>query len=191
MAIYKSACVLSEPIWSGRREIPNISLLLTFHMWKEKYPTPVCSSHTVPYKGRKKKKKPEKHLWSSQSKGTGSLKDRSNHRTEEYFPATTPHHHITKGPFIAVLLPGTSCSALKKTDKVILKAKTHNLKNGASIRTRYYQEYWNYQPWSLKQLWEGNGNPLQYSCLKNPIDRGAWWGAKSRTQLSEDSLTHD
>jgi len=22
---------------------------------------------------------------------------------------------------------------------------------------------------------EGNGNQLQYSCLKNPIDRGAWW----------------
>ena len=22
---------------------------------------------------------------------------------------------------------------------------------------------------------EGNGNPLQYSCLKNPMDRGAWW----------------
>ena len=22
---------------------------------------------------------------------------------------------------------------------------------------------------------EGNGNPLQYSCLGNPIDRGAWW----------------
>ena len=21
----------------------------------------------------------------------------------------------------------------------------------------------------------GNGNPLQYSCLKNPTDRGAWW----------------
>ena len=21
----------------------------------------------------------------------------------------------------------------------------------------------------------GNGNPLQYSCLKNPMDRGAWW----------------
>ena len=36
----------------------------------------------------------------------------------------------------------------------------------------------------------GNGNPLQYSCLKNPMDRGAWWAAvhevtKSRTQLSE------
>ena len=22
---------------------------------------------------------------------------------------------------------------------------------------------------------EGHGNPLQYSCLKNPMDRGAWW----------------
>ena len=24
---------------------------------------------------------------------------------------------------------------------------------------------------------EGNGNPLQYSCLGNPMDRGAWWVA--------------
>ena len=24
---------------------------------------------------------------------------------------------------------------------------------------------------------EGNGNPLQYSCLENPLDRGAWWTA--------------
>ena len=35
---------------------------------------------------------------------------------------------------------------------------------------------------------EGNGNPLQYSCLENPMDRGAWWGvhgaAKSQTRLS-------
>ena len=36
---------------------------------------------------------------------------------------------------------------------------------------------------------EGNGSPLQYSCLGNPIGRGAWWAtvhgvAKSRTQLS-------
>ena len=36
---------------------------------------------------------------------------------------------------------------------------------------------------------EGNGNPLQYSCLENPRGRGAWWAtvhevAKSWTQLS-------
>ena len=35
---------------------------------------------------------------------------------------------------------------------------------------------------------EGNGNPLQYSCLENPVDRGAWWAAihgitQSQTQL--------
>ena len=37
---------------------------------------------------------------------------------------------------------------------------------------------------------EGNGNPLQYSCLENPMDRRAWWAtvygvAKNRTQLSK------
>ena len=36
----------------------------------------------------------------------------------------------------------------------------------------------------------GNGNPLQYSCLENPMDRGAWWVAKSRTQLSTCAHTH-
>ena len=37
---------------------------------------------------------------------------------------------------------------------------------------------------------EGNGNPLQYSSLENPVDGEAWWAtihgvAKSRTQLSD------
>ena len=40
---------------------------------------------------------------------------------------------------------------------------------------------------------EGNGNPLQYSCLGNPMDRGAWWAtvygvAKSQTQLKQLSV---
>ena len=29
---------------------------------------------------------------------------------------------------------------------------------------------------------EGNGNPLQYSCLENPMDRGAWWPTVHRVQ---------
>ena len=42
---------------------------------------------------------------------------------------------------------------------------------------------------------EGNGNPLQYSCLGNPMDRGAWWAtvhgvAKSQTWLSKQAHTH-
>ena len=37
---------------------------------------------------------------------------------------------------------------------------------------------------------EGNGNPLQYSCLKNPMGRGSWWAtvhevAQSWTRLSD------
>ena len=41
---------------------------------------------------------------------------------------------------------------------------------------------------SLSCIGEGNGNPLQCSCLENPRDRGAWWGAvfgvaQSRTRL--------
>ena len=31
---------------------------------------------------------------------------------------------------------------------------------------------------------EGNGSPLQYSCLGNPVDRGAWWAAVYRVAWS-------
>ena len=50
-------------------------------------------------------------------------------------------------------------------------------------------------PESERSPGEGNGNPLQYSCLENPMDSGAWQAtvhgvAKSRTQLSDfTSLT--
>ena len=41
---------------------------------------------------------------------------------------------------------------------------------------------------------EGNGTPLQYSCLENPTDGGAWWAAvhgvaNSRTRLSDFTFT--
>ena len=48
-------------------------------------------------------------------------------------------------------------------------------------------------PGSGRSPGEGHGNPLQYSCLENPMDRGAWWAtvhgvAKSQTRLRD--LTH-
>ena len=53
-------------------------------------------------------------------------------------------------------------------------------------------------PGSESSPGEGNGNPIQYSCLENPKDGGAWWAtvhrvAKSRTQLSNftHSLTYE
>ena len=49
-------------------------------------------------------------------------------------------------------------------------------------------------PTPLPTRGEGNGNPLQYSCLENPMDGGAWWAAvhgvaKSRTRLSDFTFT--
>ena len=45
-----------------------------------------------------------------------------------------------------------------------------------------------------KSLREGNGTPLQYSCLESPMDGGAWWAAvhgvaRSRTRLSDFTFT--
>ena len=42
----------------------------------------------------------------------------------------------------------------------------------------------------INEIREGNGNPLQYSCLENHMDRGAWWAAvygvaQSRTRLTQ------
>ena len=46
----------------------------------------------------------------------------------------------------------------------------------------------------IKYTGEGNGTPLQYSCLENPTDGGAWWAAvhgiaKNRTRLSDFTFT--
>ena len=49
-------------------------------------------------------------------------------------------------------------------------------------------------PVSGRSPGEGNGTPLQYSCLENPMDRGAWWAtvhgvAKKLTRLSDFTFT--
>ena len=55
-----------------------------------------------------------------------------------------------------------------------VKASAYNVGHPGSI------------PGSGTSAGEGNGNPLQYSCLENPVDKEAWWAtvhgvAKSRT----------
>ena len=50
-------------------------------------------------------------------------------------------------------------------------------------------------PWTVYSIGEGNGTPLQYSCLENPMDGGAWWAAvhgvaKSQTPLSDFTFIH-
>ena len=49
-------------------------------------------------------------------------------------------------------------------------------------------------PFAITCTGEGNGTPLQYSCLENPTDGGAWWAAvqgvaKSQTRLRDFTFT--
>ena len=47
---------------------------------------------------------------------------------------------------------------------------------------------WLHFYFSLPCIGEGNGNPLQCSCLENPRDGGAWWAAVSRVAQSQTRL---
>ena len=52
-----------------------------------------------------------------------------------------------------------------------------------------------FDPWVRRILWIGNGNPLQYSCLGNPMNRGPWQAkvhgvVKSWTQLRTHLVLH-
>ena len=49
--------------------------------------------------------------------------------------------------------------------------------------------------WEERSPGEGNSNPLQYSCLENPMDRGVWWATvcgieKSWTRMRDLTLSH-
>ena len=66
------------------------------------------------------------------------------------------------------------------------KAAVHGVAEGRTERLPFH--------FSLSCVGEGNGNPLQCSCLENPVDRGASWAAvqgvaKSRTRLSDFPFT--
>ena len=57
--------------------------------------------------------------------------------------------------------------------KILWMDEPGRLRSMGSLRVRH--------DWatSLSHIGEGNGNPLQYSCLENPRDEGAWWAAVS------------
>ena len=76
---------------------------------------------------------------------------------------------------------------------LLLPGKSHGRRSlvGCSPRGREESDMTKRLPFhfSLSCIGEGNGNPLQCSCLENPRDRGAWWAAvygvtQSRTQLT-------
>ena len=68
---------------------------------------------------------------------------------------------------------------------VLLPGKSHGWRSLVGESDRTEQLHFHF---SLSRIGEGNGNPLQCSCLENPRDGGAWWAvvygvAQSQTQL--------
>ena len=77
---------------------------------------------------------------------------------------------------------------------VLLPGKSHGRRSlvGCSSWGHWESDMteWLHFHFSLSSTGERNGNPLQYSCLENPRDEGAWWAAvygvaQSRTQLKQ------
>ena len=73
---------------------------------------------------------------------------------------------------------------------VLLPGKSHGQRSlvGCSPWGRWGSDVTEWLHFSLSCIGEGNGNPLQCSCLENPRDGGAWWAAvygvaQSRTRL--------
>ena len=76
---------------------------------------------------------------------------------------------------------------------VLLPGKSHGWRSLVGCSPWGHEELdtteWLYFHFSVTCIGEGNGNPLQCSCLENPRDGGAWWAAvygveESRTQLN-------
>ena len=90
--------------------------------------------------------------------------------------------------------PGISQKRQWHPTPVLLPGKSHGQRNleGCSPWGRWGSDKTERLPFhfSLSCIGEGNGNPLQCSCLENPRDEGAWWAAvygvaQSRTRLKQ------
>ena len=122
---------------------------------------------------------------------------RAHHR---YIPDSK--NHTTKAIIEtqAAAGPGIWKSCVLITDRrrqwhptpVLLPGKSHGQRSLVGCNPWGCKESdpteWLHFHFSLSYIGEGNGNPLQCSCLENPRDRGAWWAAvyavtQSRTRL--------
>ena len=71
-----------------------------------------------------------------------------------------------------VALQGMSHSFIELHKAVVLVG----FPGGSEVKASAFSEGdWGLIPRLGKSPGEGNGNPLQYSCLENPVDGGAWW----------------
>ena len=83
-------------------------------------------------------------------------------------------YRSVSGYGIALTKPGVTSG--KKKKKKNLPANAGDIRDTGSV------------PGSGRSPGEGNGNPLQHSCLGNPTDRGAWWTTARRIAKSQTRL---
>ena len=84
------------------------------------------------------------------------------------------------------------CYDVYEENEYLMKPMQHSGKESTCQYRRH--ERCGFDPWVGKIPGVGNGNLLQYSCLENFMDRGAWWAtihgnAMSQTQLSNRTCT--
>jgi len=53
-------------------------------------------------------------------------------------------------------------------ESIPIQENQKEFKNGSEVKAS------GFDPWVRKIPWRRNGNPLRYSCLESPVDRGAW-----------------
>ena len=100
--------------------------------------------------------------------------------SSNYLPKFLPPKTIPKT--IVLKIRGSACTFLGFPGGSGGKESTCNAGDAASV------------PGAGRSLGGGNGNPLPYACLENPVGRGAWWAtvhgvAKSQTRLSDWAQT--
>ena len=100
----------------------------------------------------------------------------------------------TAHPCLFGLVPAHDWRRQCQPTPVLLPGKSHGQRSlvGCSPWGHYELDMTKRLPFhfSLSSIGEGNGNPLQCSCLENPRDGGAWWAAvygvaQSRTRLKQ------
>ena len=150
----------------GAKEISIIFFFWPYHLAGGIYPPPF----PLPRPGIKPKTPAVeawgRHHWAARKAPKISLTD----------VGVLLHVHTYKWQPTPVLLPGESCG---RRSLVVYSPRHHK---------KLDMTEWLYFHFSLSCIGEGNGNPLQCSCLENPRDGGAWWAAiygvaQSRTWL--------
>ena len=108
-----------------------------------------------------------------------------------FWPGIKPTPSALEGEILATGPPGKSPLASFKMYLVSIYTCLWGFPGGSEVKASASDAGdLGLIPGSGRSPGEGNGNPLQYSCLENPMDRGPWWAtvhgvAKSWTRLSD------